>query len=313
MASRLMGGGGQSAKLENIGDRVSGFLVEEPGEAQQTVFNDKSTLKFYKNGQPAMMSILKLQTQQRNDQNDDGIRLVFVADLSDKQDEIARAIRATGANDIEVGGFLDLALVNKVPGQNNNLKNVWQAQYQRPQSGLMGGQQQQAPPHNSMMRGPSGYFPPGAGMQGQQLPPQQQQPQQFNGNVPQQVTPQQWQQQQQQPDYGQQFAQQYGQTQQQQQQPQFQPNQPANEDPWGVPQQQSLMNGPQQQAQPQQQAMPDLQPPQNLQPQAQPQQQPPAQAQGVTLPGGYQLPPGVDAAAVQAAFEGIGQLPPQGQ
>lgn len=299
MASRLMGGGGQSAKLDNIGDSVAGFLIEEPGESQQTEFNDKSKLKFYKNGQPAMMSILKLQTQQRNDQADDGIRLVFVADLSDKQDEIARAIRATGANDIEVGGYLQLALVNKVPGQNNNLKNVWQAQYQRPQSGLMG-QQQQAQPQQQQPQ-----F---------QQPVQQQAPQvQYQ---PQQQVPQPQFQQPQQPDYGQQFAQQYGQTPQQfiqqqaQQPPQFQPNPPA-QDAWGVPQDQSLMNAPQQQAQPQQQVMPDLQPPQNLQPQAQPQQQPPAQAQGVTLPGGFQLPPGVDAAAVQAAFEGIGQLPPQ--
>jgi hypothetical protein len=144
--SRLMGTSGKSAEFDNVGDTVSGFLIEEPGEAQQTTFGANPEPKFYRNGQPAMMTILRLQTEERVDGEDDGIRILCVADLSKRQEAVAKAIRAAGAADIEVGGWLSLQYTGDgVPQQKGNRPpKLYAAQYQPPppkQSNLM-----QAPP-----------------------------------------------------------------------------------------------------------------------------------------------------------------------
>lgn len=143
-----MGSGGRSAEFENPGDTVSGYLIDEPGEAQQQTFGPNPEPKVYRNGQPAMMTVLRLQTDEHTDGDDDGIRILCVADLSKRQDAVARAIRGAGASDIAVGGWLSVTYTGDgVPAQKGNRPpKLYAAQYRPPQqsSGLMG-EQQQAP------------------------------------------------------------------------------------------------------------------------------------------------------------------------
>lgn len=194
-----MGNSGSSAEFENIGDGVAGYLIEEPGEAQQTVFGG-TDLKFYKNGAPAMMAIVKLQTQDNNGEpDDDGIRILAVPDLSNKQQAIAQAVRAAGASDVEVGGYLTVTYTGDgVPKQKGNRPpKLYAAQYVPPQpkqSGIMAGgpeqqvvqqtpvyQQQQPPQQYAQQAPPPGFQPnpaqqaPPADPWGQQAPPVQQQ------------------------------------------------------------------------------------------------------------------------------------------
>lgn len=185
--SRLMGGGGTSASFDNVGDGVAGFLIEEPGEAQQTTFGQNPEPKFYRNGQPAMMTVLKLQTEERTDPQDDGVRVLCVADLSERQKAVANAIRSAGAKDIEVGGWLSVQYTGDgVPQQKGNRPpKLYAAQYVPPapkQSGLM-----QAPPPQQVYQPPvQQQFPnPQQAQQppnfapnpaAQQAPPQQQAP-----------------------------------------------------------------------------------------------------------------------------------------
>lgn len=101
----LMGGGGTSARFENIGDRVTGTITVTPEIKQQT---DPQTGKpsFWDNGDPKMQLIVTLATDQRDDtvEDDDGTRRLFVK--GKMQYAIRDAVKTAGAKGLEVGGRL---------------------------------------------------------------------------------------------------------------------------------------------------------------------------------------------------------------
>jgi hypothetical protein len=71
--------------------------------------------KFYKNGDPMLQVVVRVQTEERDPTipNDDGIRAVYVKGKTIKV--VREAVKAGGGSKIEVGGFLSLTYVNDDP------------------------------------------------------------------------------------------------------------------------------------------------------------------------------------------------------
>lgn len=103
----LTGGGAKSAKFENVGDAVLGTIVAAK-TAQQTDLS--GVPKTWDNGDPMMQLVITLQTETREDGDDDGKRNLYVKgskkDPHTSAGALIVALRAAGASTIEVGGRL---------------------------------------------------------------------------------------------------------------------------------------------------------------------------------------------------------------
>lgn len=104
--------GGHSFKFDNIGDTITGVVTSEPSERQQTKFNS-TELKFFRNGEKAMMLVINLQTSLRDDNDDDGMRLLYVNKPSNMYDAVRKALRDIGAKQIEPGQTFTVTYTGK--------------------------------------------------------------------------------------------------------------------------------------------------------------------------------------------------------
>lgn len=100
--SVLMGAGGRSASFKKHGDQVWGVVVGSDMR-QQTDFDDGSLL-FWDDGKPKMQIVISLLTDERDDDEDDGLRRVYVKVPSQFLKAMRDAITKTGAKGIEDGG-----------------------------------------------------------------------------------------------------------------------------------------------------------------------------------------------------------------
>lgn len=128
----LMGGGVTSAKFEAINDYVVGTITDEPEVRQQTDLNT-GALKVWDDGRPMMQLVVTLQTEQRNDNDDDGLRRVYVKGKS-LTDAVREAVRKAGAKGLEVGGTLKVAYVGDgvATKKGFNPPKQYLAEYTRP-------------------------------------------------------------------------------------------------------------------------------------------------------------------------------------
>ena len=135
----LLGGGGGSAKFENVGDTVSGTITATEVK-QQTDLKD-NTPKTWDNGDPVMQLVVTLQTDQRDPENDDdeGIRNVYVkgskkAGSRSLHDAVATAVRQSGAKGLEVGGTLSVTYTGEEPSSTRgfNPRKLYSATYSAP-------------------------------------------------------------------------------------------------------------------------------------------------------------------------------------
>jgi len=137
----LFGGGGHSAKFEQIGDKVTGVITALEMQ-QQTDLDDNKPL-FWDNGQPRMILVITLQTEERDDDDDDGIRRLYckggkydVAEGSGEslKEAIASALKKADVKSIDEGGTLAVAhtglAVKKTRGY--NAAKLFTAQYKAP-------------------------------------------------------------------------------------------------------------------------------------------------------------------------------------
>lgn len=166
----LMGGGSRSAswatkddlgryQTKPYGTSYTGTIEREPSTAQQTDY-DSGALLTWPDGNPRMQVLVTLQTQLREDPEDNGIRTLVVKQSTGLQAAIRDAVKATGAKGLEVGGTLTVTLTGEQPSSKGNPIKVFSAQYQRPaQSAIMGGQQQQQQAQPQYQ--PAGYGPDG--------------------------------------------------------------------------------------------------------------------------------------------------------
>lgn len=134
----LMGGGGaRSASFDGIGDRIGGRIVSKPTSYQVREYSatpgTQGALKFFPSGDPIMGLYVDVQTTLRADSEDDGVRRLYL----EKQRQIKavrEAVRAIGADGVEIGGTLYLTWTGTEPGKGNEPAKTWAAEYTPPRT-----------------------------------------------------------------------------------------------------------------------------------------------------------------------------------
>ncbi|QCG77788.1 hypothetical protein QLQ77_gp42 [Gordonia phage Reyja] len=98
----------KSATWHNIGDTVAGCVIENPTVSQATDFKTKEP-KTWKDGNPIMQLVIRLQTDIRDpeDPDDDGVRSLFVEESTNRKRALVAAIAEAGAKSIEPGAYLE--------------------------------------------------------------------------------------------------------------------------------------------------------------------------------------------------------------
>lgn len=132
----LLGGGGKSAKFENVGDTIKGVICAQPEMRQQT--DIKTGLPTtWDDGQPKMQLVVKLQTELREDADDDGVRNLYIAGGFKRmslQKAVAEAVKAAKAKGLEVGGTLAVKFTGEEPASTRgfNPAKLYMAKYEPP-------------------------------------------------------------------------------------------------------------------------------------------------------------------------------------
>lgn len=126
----LMGSGGRSAKFENHGDTVVG-IIEHMEVRQQTDFKSGKPLT-WDDGSPRNQLVVMLRTDARDDEDDDGIRNLYVR--GQMQKVVSDAVRKAGQRGLAPGGKLGVKFVStlepKVRGENG--AKQYTAKYEPP-------------------------------------------------------------------------------------------------------------------------------------------------------------------------------------
>lgn len=146
----LMGSGIKSIKWRDhqIGHTVIGTICEPPKVEQMKKYQSDE-LDFWPSGDPKMQIIVVLQTELRDDAEDDGRRRLYIEPRM--MSAVRDAVKAAGAKGLEVGGRLAIRWVSGT-GMGEGNARQFTAEYAAPVvdpgSLLNGGsqpQQQQAP------------------------------------------------------------------------------------------------------------------------------------------------------------------------
>jgi hypothetical protein len=137
----LLGGGGKSAKFESVGDTVSGTICAQPELRQQTDIGTGAP-KTWDNGDPVMQLVVKLQTTQREDAEDDGIRTLYISGgfkRASLQKAVADAVRSAKAIGLEVGGTLSVRFTGEEPPAKKGFSpaKLYAAKYEPPTNAFL--------------------------------------------------------------------------------------------------------------------------------------------------------------------------------
>lgn len=108
----LNGSGSKSASFKNrpIGYSYAGIIIDPPKVTQQTDLDDGSLLT-WPNGEPKWQLVVKVQTNLREDEDDDGIRGIYVKGKS-LTDATREAARPHGGKLLQ-GGHLTVTFVGE--------------------------------------------------------------------------------------------------------------------------------------------------------------------------------------------------------
>lgn len=96
-----------AAKFTDIGDSVSGVVVQQPKKQQQTEYKTRRPLT-YSDGSPMLQLVVVLRTEQDGGDpwgSDDGRRTLYVKSQS-MRGAITKAVQDAGARGLDVGGEL---------------------------------------------------------------------------------------------------------------------------------------------------------------------------------------------------------------
>jgi len=133
----LLGGGGKSASFEDIGDSVTGTIASAEVR-DQTDIGTGVILK-WDNGDVRKQLVVMLQTSQRDDEDDDGRRSLYVkgskkAGSRSLHDAIAAAVRAAGAKSLDIGGTLTVIHDGVEPSKTRGFsdRKLYSASYSAP-------------------------------------------------------------------------------------------------------------------------------------------------------------------------------------
>jgi hypothetical protein len=185
----LMGGGGRTISWADkdqmgrfitkpYGTSYEGFVMQDGANltpSQQTDYNTGALLT-WNDGKPKLQIFIPIQTQLREDPQDDGKRTLVVKQSSALQAAIRDAVERAGAKGLQQGGYLKVTLTGEVPGQGSPRK-TFEAVYTPAAQGVVMGQGQ-------------GQAQPQQPAQPQYQQPQAPAPQQFQGQPQQPAQPQ---------------------------------------------------------------------------------------------------------------------------
>jgi hypothetical protein len=127
--------GATQAGQSPVPGSVEGGIVLSKKMTQQTVYKPSDPtvhgkLKFYENsGKPMLQMVVNVQTDKREDEDDDGIRAIFVK--GQMKYALQEALSKAGAPNVEIGGILKVRFVEQV-FEEGLKKNVFACWFQRP-------------------------------------------------------------------------------------------------------------------------------------------------------------------------------------
>lgn len=141
----LFGGGGKAAKFEKLGDMVSG-VVSDVSLSQQTSMEDNTPLT-WADGSPRMQLVIRLQTEDRDGDEDDGVRTIYAKGGTYKVAEgkgsalknaIADAVKKAGASTISEGGKLTVGFtgLGEKTNRGYSAPKLFTAKYEAPVSNV---------------------------------------------------------------------------------------------------------------------------------------------------------------------------------
>lgn len=106
-------GGGKAAKFDRIGQIYSGTIVSTPKKVVQTDMQTKAPKVSRFNGQPLYQVLVRIQTELREDNEDDGVRTLYVKNKMTSA--VGDAMRKAGVNRLEIGGILRVGYTRDIP------------------------------------------------------------------------------------------------------------------------------------------------------------------------------------------------------
>lgn len=129
----LMGGGsGRAWKFDEPGTTFTG-TISEPPEARQEREYDRDNPgggapKFFPSGDPIMGVVVRLNTDARDDGDDDGRRTFYVEGRYIKE-AVRDAVRKAGATGLEVGGKLTVTFTHREDPMDKRSRKYWEVVY----------------------------------------------------------------------------------------------------------------------------------------------------------------------------------------
>lgn len=130
--SVLMGGGVKSASFENFGDFVQGEIIRTEMR-QQTKFGSGEPLT-WEDGKPRMQIVVVLQTPDQDDEQDEGVRGVYIKVPSQMLRAVREAVRGARSEGLEEGGILSIKYVSeeKAAKKGFHPQKIYEATYRAP-------------------------------------------------------------------------------------------------------------------------------------------------------------------------------------
>ena len=154
---QILGGGGPAAKFEAPGDAIEGTIIHK--DVNQETDYKTGEKKFYpRSGDPMWQIIATLQTNLREDSEDDGLRRVFFK--SGLMRALRETLRAQKLKDIEVGGWTRVIHTGLgIPEGGGNAPKLYIVEYRSASAQVIGGPAQQAPQAETYQAPVAGYQP----------------------------------------------------------------------------------------------------------------------------------------------------------
>lgn len=151
--AQFFSGGGKYFPFKEIGDSITGIIETVHDAEQQTDINGVPATKA--DGSPKWQVRVDLATDLRSDEDDDGVRTIYVKAWM--TGAIAQAVKSAGAKGLDPGGRLTVAVVAQDPPPQKGMRpvNKFAATYEPPVPGASASanavlaealQQQQAAP-----------------------------------------------------------------------------------------------------------------------------------------------------------------------
>lgn len=104
----LLSGGGKTAKFPVVGTTYQGTVVS--AEPRQSTNFDTGKPEFWEDGKPRMQIVIALETAERLDAEDDGVRSVYIKAFGDQRKALQAAAKAAGGSPAK-GDFFKVTYV----------------------------------------------------------------------------------------------------------------------------------------------------------------------------------------------------------